>query len=120
MAVPVSRSSRFADVARALSIARFCNSRRLTTPEGLERVRDHEARYAMARRTRREWLNSGSYTSYLPGQFTTIAGLEGLPAGSLYFAGEHANSFYEFQGFLEGAALSGIAAAAAILKPAKR
>ena len=58
--------------------------------------------------------------SYLPGQFTTIAGLEGLPAGSLYFAGEHANSFYEFQGFLEGAALSGIAAAAAILKPAKR
>jgi monoamine oxidase len=63
-------------------------------------------------------LTRGSYTCYLPGQFTTIAGLEGLPAGSLYFAGEQANSFYEFQGFMEGAALSGIAAAAAILKPA--
>jgi monoamine oxidase len=65
-------------------------------------------------------LTRGSYTCYLPSQFTTIAGLEGLPAGSVYFAGEHANSFYEFQGFMEGAALSGIAAAAAILKPAKR
>ena len=62
----------------------------------------------------------GSYTCYLPGQFTTIAALEGLPVGNVFFAGEHANSFYDFQGFMEGAALSGIAAAAAILKPAKR
>jgi monoamine oxidase len=65
-------------------------------------------------------LTRGSYTCYLPGQFTTIAGLEGLPAGNVYFAGEHANSFYEFQGFMEGAALSGLDVAAAILKPAKR
>jgi monoamine oxidase len=61
-------------------------------------------------------LTLGSYTSYLPGQFTTIAGLEGLPAGNIFFAGEHANSFYDFQGFMEGAALSGIDAAAAILR----
>jgi monoamine oxidase len=61
----------------------------------------------------------GSYTCYLPGQFTTIAGLEGLPAGNVYFAGEHANSFYEFQGFMEGAALSGIDAADAILRAAR-
>jgi monoamine oxidase len=61
-------------------------------------------------------LTLGSYTCYLPGQFTTIAGLEGLPAGNIFFAGEHANSFYDFQGFMEGAALSGLDAGAAILR----
>ncbi len=65
-------------------------------------------------------LTRGSYTCYLPGQFTTIAGLEGMPAHNLYFAGEHANSFYEFQGFMEGAALSGIDVAMAILRGARR
>jgi monoamine oxidase len=65
-------------------------------------------------------LTLGSYTCYLPGQFTTIAGLEGLPAGNLFFAGEHANSFYEFQGFMEGAALSGIDAADAIFRAARK
>jgi monoamine oxidase len=53
----------------------------------------------------------GSYTAYQPGQFTGLAGLEGQSAGALKFAGEHANSFYEWQGFMEGACLSGIAAA---------
>lgn len=57
----------------------------------------------------------GSYTCYKPGQFTTMAGLEGLSVGNLLFAGEHTNSFYEWQGFMEGAALSGIAAAQSIL-----
>ena len=61
----------------------------------------------------------GSYTCYRPGQFTTMAGLEGVPAGNLFFAGEHTNSFYEWQGFMEGAALSGIAAAKSILAMAK-
>ncbi|HEX6726626.1 MAG TPA: FAD-dependent oxidoreductase [Nitrospira sp.] len=61
----------------------------------------------------------GSYTCYRSGQFTTMAGLEGNPAGNLFFAGEHANSFYEWQGFMEGAALSGIAAAHSILATAK-
>jgi monoamine oxidase len=65
-------------------------------------------------------LTKGSYTCYLPGQFTTIAGLEGLPAGNVYFAGEHANPFYVSQGFMEGAALSGIDVATAILRAAKR
>jgi monoamine oxidase len=64
-------------------------------------------------------LTRGSYTSYLPGQFTTIAGNEGKAVDSIFFAGEHANSFYEFQGFMEGAALSGIQAAAAILRKPK-
>lgn len=57
----------------------------------------------------------GSYTAYLPGQFTGIAGLEGQSAGALKFAGEHADSFYEWQGFMEGACNSGIAAAAEIV-----
>ena len=65
-------------------------------------------------------LALGSYTCYQPGQFTTIAGIEGLPVGNVYFAGEHANSFYDWQGFMEGAALSGLDVAAAILKTAKR
>ncbi len=65
-------------------------------------------------------LVRGSYTCYLPGQFTTIAGLEGTPEGNVFFAGEHANSFYEWQGFMEGAALSGIDAAEAILQTVRR
>jgi monoamine oxidase len=61
-------------------------------------------------------LFQGSYTCNHPGYFTTIAGNEGKPFKNIYFAGEHANSFYEWQGFMEGAALSGIDAAKRILK----
>lgn len=57
----------------------------------------------------------GSYTCYRPGQFTTLCGNEGKRVGNLLFAGEHANSFYEWQGFMEGACLSGIDAAAELL-----
>lgn len=64
-------------------------------------------------------LAKGSYTCYRPGQFTTVAGLEGLPVGNLHFAGEHANSFYAWQGFMEGACLSGLQAAAEILADLK-
>lgn len=61
----------------------------------------------------------GSYTCYKPGQFTSIAGNEGKRVGNLHFAGEHANSFYEWQGFMEGAALSGIQAASEIMQDLK-
>ncbi len=64
-------------------------------------------------------LTLGSYTCYRPGDFTSIAGNEGKSVGSVFFAGEHANSFYLWQGFMEGAALSGKDAAAAILQAAK-
>ena len=64
-------------------------------------------------------LTKGSYTCYLPGQFTTLAGNEGKAVGNVFFAGEHANSFYDWQGFMEGAALSGIDAARAILQAIK-
>jgi monoamine oxidase len=61
----------------------------------------------------------GGYTAYKPGQFTTICGNEGKPVGNVFFAGEHANSFYWWQGFMEGGALSGKDAAAAILAKVK-
>jgi len=64
-------------------------------------------------------LSKGSYTCPHPGYFTTIAGNEGKPVGNLYFAGEHANSFYVWQGFMEGAALSGLDAATELLADLK-
>lgn len=64
-------------------------------------------------------LSKGSYTCNQPGYFTTIAGNEGKQVGNLYFAGEHADSFYSWQGFMEGAALSGLAAAGQILDDIK-
>jgi len=60
-------------------------------------------------------LIQGAYLCYRPGQLTAFTGLEGTPIRNLFFAGEHTNSFYEWQGFLEGAALSGIEAAHQIL-----
>jgi monoamine oxidase len=53
----------------------------------------------------------GSYTCNQPGYFTTIAGHEAPSVGNLFFAGEHTSSFYEQQGFMEGAVLSGQRAA---------
>ena len=39
---------------------------------------------------------------------------------NLHFAGEHANSFYEYQGFMEGACVSGLDAANEILRDLKK
>lgn len=61
----------------------------------------------------------GSYTCYTVGQFTGIAGLEGEPAGLLKFAGEHTDSFYSWQGYMEGACLAGRRAAAEVLADIK-
>jgi len=58
----------------------------------------------------------GSYSCYKPGQWTTIAGSEGLPAGDIFFAGEHCS--YDFQGFMNGGAQSGADAAKAIMERA--
>ena len=65
-------------------------------------------------------LTRGSYTCYKPGQFTSIAGREGTRVGNLHFAGEHANSFYDFQGFMEGACVSGLDAANEVLRDVKK
>lgn len=57
----------------------------------------------------------GSYTCNQPGYFTTMEAWLGEPAGSLAFAGEHTDSFHNFQGFMEGAAQSGTRAAEYLL-----
>lgn len=60
-------------------------------------------------------FTKGSYTCNQPGYFTTILGNEATPVGNLFFAGEHTDFFYEWQGFMEGAANSGIRAAQEVL-----
>ncbi len=60
-------------------------------------------------------LSQGSYTCYKVGQFTGIEGLNAEQSGLLKFAGEHADSFYSWQGFMEGACLSGIRTANEVL-----
>ena len=59
-------------------------------------------------------LSKGSYTANHTGYFTTICDEEAVPVGNVVFAGEHTSSFYEWQGFMEGAALSGLRAAGEI------
>ncbi|MGA2761104.1 MAG: FAD-dependent oxidoreductase [Candidatus Cybelea sp.] len=54
-----------------------------------------------------------SYSCWLVGQCTTIAGHEARPQGRVHFAGEHTS--VEYQGFMEGGAQSGIRAAEEIL-----
>jgi monoamine oxidase len=61
-----------------------------------------------------EWTRS-AYTANQPGYFTTMADLEQRSVGNIYFCNESCNSFYIWQGFMEGAALSGLEAAAQIL-----
>ena len=58
------------------------------------------------------WVKA-SYSCYKPGQWTTIAGSEGLPVGNLFFAGEHCS--YDFQGYMNGAAQSGADVAKAVM-----
>jgi monoamine oxidase len=60
-------------------------------------------------------FSNGSYTSNPPGYFTNWEGRVGVPAGNVFFAGEHTDSFYEWQGFMEGACNSGIRAAGELL-----
>lgn len=59
------------------------------------------------------WIKA-SYTCYLPGQWTTISGLEIEPVGNFFFAGEHCSQL--FQGFMNGAAETGRRVAELVLK----
>ncbi len=54
-----------------------------------------------------------SYSCWLVGQCTTVAGHEATPQGRVHFAGEHTS--VNNQGFMEGGAESGIRAAGEIL-----
>lgn len=46
-----------------------------------------------------------SYSYFKPGQYTTFGGYEGAPQGNVYFCGEHTSQ--DFQGYMEGGALTG-------------
>lgn len=61
-------------------------------------------------------LFKGAYTNNQPGYFTTLEGLYARPVGNITFAGEHTDSFYSYQGFMEGALLSGARAADEVLR----
>jgi monoamine oxidase len=73
--------------------------------EGMKEARFHWPSFAWTR---------GSYASYLPGQWTSIAGAEGEPVGNLHFAGEHCS--LEAQGYMEGGCESGERVAAEVLE----
>lgn len=74
-------------------------------------------RVLAGRNARMHWPSArfaqGSYAAYKPGQWTTIRGVEGMPVGNLYFAGEQCSE--AFQGFMNGAAVTGRMVAEAIL-----
>ena len=72
-------------------------------------VRFHWPTYAYAR---------GSYACYRTGQWTRFGGAEGLPVGNLLFAGEHTSAGY--QGFMNGAAETGKAAAQRVIARVRR
>lgn len=64
-------------------------------------------------KVRKAWnkypFTKGAYSSYLVGQYTRFAGAEPLRVGNLHFCGEHTTT--EWQGWMEGAARTGLAAA---------
>lgn len=61
-----------------------------------------------------EEYTKGSYSCYLPGQWTKFAGIERQRVGNIFFAGEHCS--LEAQGYIEGACETGELAAREILK----
>ncbi len=65
-----------------------------------------------------DWLKSpytsGSYASYLVGQWTKFGGAEGERVGNLFFIGEHCS--IDAQGYMEGGCATGVEAAKAIIK----
>lgn len=56
--------------------------------------------------------SKAAYSAFKTGQWSTLAGWEGVPVGQLYFAGEHVSR--EFQGYMNGAAQTGRIAAEAV------
>lgn len=61
-----------------------------------------------------ERYTRGSYSCWLVGQYTTIAGSEGERVGNLFFAGEHCS--LAAQGYMEGGCETGEAAAMSIME----
>lgn len=79
-------------------------------------LRDGRQLRAVMRNWSKAPLFGGAYTNNAPGYFTTLEGIYAKPVGRLFFAGEHTDSFYSYQGFMEGALLSGARAADEVLR----
>lgn len=58
-----------------------------------------------------------SYSYWRVGQYHTIAGYEGVRQGNVHFAGEHTS--VDFQGWMEGGAITGVRAANEVLADLK-
>jgi monoamine oxidase len=58
-----------------------------------------------------------SYSYWKVGQYAGFSGWEGLRQGNIHFAGEHCS--VDFQGYMEGGASTGVAAANEILADLK-
>ena len=84
---------------------------------GIERAFPGATKERNGKVSRMHWptfaWTKAAYACYKPGQWTTIAGAEGLPVGNLFFAGEHCS--YDFQGYMNGAAQSGADTAKAVM-----
>ncbi len=84
---------------------------------GIERAYPGTTRTRNGKVARFHWptfvWTKGSYACYRPGQWTTLAGSESVPVGNLFFAGEHCS--YDFQGYMNGAAQSGLDTAKAVM-----
>jgi monoamine oxidase len=69
----------------------------------------------------RSWLDSwvgdpwvkGSYTAFLPGQWTSFFGYMGRSEGNVHFAGEHTSTYS--QGYLDGGVETGLRAAREVI-----
>ena len=59
-------------------------------------------------------LSKAGYSAFKKGQWSTLAGWEGVPVGDIYFAGEHVSR--EFQGYMNGGAQTGRVAAEMLMK----
>lgn len=58
--------------------------------------------------------SKAAYSSFKTGQWSTLAGWEGVPVGEIYFAGEHVSR--DFQGYMNGGAQTGRVAAEMLMK----
>jgi len=58
--------------------------------------------------------SKAGYSSFKTGQWSTLAGWEGVPVEEIYFAGEHVSR--EFQGYMNGGAQTGRIAAEMLMK----
>jgi monoamine oxidase len=108
------RAARAVDPKRVQSQARaFLGELELALPGANEAVQRNASGgvLAFAENWARNPYSFGAYSCPRPGYFTTAADNEAKPVGNVLFAGEHTSSFYEWQGFMEGAALSGLRAA---------